>query len=141
LLTTALVVALPWQWRFFLPAVAVAVMAVFTFWWVRDTPDQAGLDAFDPQDATSGDTEAITFGYVARKVLTNPIAIVIAVAEFCTGLVRHGFEQWFPRYMQEAQHLPVDSAVFKTGALAGVGAGIVGAFVARTPADRGVEAR
>ncbi len=80
-----------------------------TFMVVRDTPRDAGLDDFDPQDATSGDTEKITFGYVARKVFTNPVAITIAVAEFCTGFVRQGFEQWFPRYMQEAQHLPAST--------------------------------
>ncbi len=135
LMTTSLVVALPWQWKFFLPAGIVAVMAVLTFLVVQDTPRQAGLGHFDPQDATSGDTEAITFGYVARRVFTNPIAITIAAAEFCTGLVRKGFEEWFPRYMQEAQHLQLDNPIFRTGAFAVVLAGIAGAFVAGTLSD------
>jgi OPA family glycerol-3-phosphate transporter-like MFS transporter len=95
----------------------------------------AGLPEFDPQDATSGDTEKITFGYVARKVFTNPIAITIAAAEFCTGLVRKGFEEWFPRYMQEAQGMKLDHPIFKSGALAVVLAGILGAFVAGTMSD------
>ncbi len=135
LLTASFVVALPWQWRFFLPAIAVAVMAVMTFLVVRDSPSDAGLADFDPQDATSGDTEKVTLGYVARKVFTNPIAITIAAAEFCTGLVRKGFEEWFPRYMQEAQGLKLDNPIFKTGALAVVLAGILGAFVAGTLSD------
>ena len=135
LMTLGAVVALPWQWKFFLPAVAVAVMAFITWRVVQDTPEDAGLAPFDPQDATSGDTEAITFRYVAKRVFTNPIAITIAVAEFCTGLVRKGFEEWFPRYMQEAQHLALDHPVFKTGALAIVLAGIVGAFIAGTMSD------
>jgi OPA family glycerol-3-phosphate transporter-like MFS transporter len=63
-------------------------------------------------------------------VFTNPIAITIAAAEFCTGLVRKGFEEWFPRYMQEAQGLKLDNPIFKSGALAIVGAGILGAFIA-----------
>jgi len=130
LMTLGAVAALPWQWKFFLPAIAVAVMAFITWRVVQDTPEQAGLGPFDPQDATSGDTEAVTFGYVARRVFTNPVAITIAVAEFCTGLVRKGFEEWFPRYMQEAQHLPLNHPVFKSGAFAIVGAGIVGAFIA-----------
>jgi MFS transporter, OPA family, glycerol-3-phosphate transporter len=135
LLTSSFVVALPWQWRFFLPAVAVAIMLVFTVLFVRDTPKEAGLGAFDPMDATSGDTEKITFSYVARKVFTNPIAITIAAAEFCTGLVRKGFEEWFPRYMQEAQHLALDNPIFQSGAMAIVFAGIVGAFIAGTMSD------
>jgi OPA family glycerol-3-phosphate transporter-like MFS transporter len=141
LMTTSLVVALPWQWKFFLPSFIVGVMALLTFFVVRDTPESAGLPAFDPQDATSGDTEAVTFGYVARKVFTNPIAITIAGAEFCTGLVRKGFEEWFPRYMQEAQHLKLDNPIFKTGALAIVLAGIAGAFVAGTLSDWVFKAR
>jgi OPA family glycerol-3-phosphate transporter-like MFS transporter len=136
LLATPFVIALPWQWRFFIPAGIVALMAIITFRVVRDTPTDAGLAPFDPQDATSGDTEKVTLGYVARKVFTNPIAITIAVAEFCTGLVRQGFEQWFPRYMQEVQHLDLANPVFQKNALAVVGAGIIGAFVAGYLSDR-----
>ncbi len=136
LMSTALVVALPWQWKFFLPAVVVAVMTFLTFLFVQGTPGEAGLKDFDTQDATSGDTEKVTFKYVARKVFTNPIAITIAVAEFCTGFVRQGFEQWFPRYMQEVQHLQLDNPVFVKNAMAVVGAGIAGAFVAGIMSDK-----
>jgi OPA family glycerol-3-phosphate transporter-like MFS transporter len=135
LMTSSLVAALDWQWRFFLPAIAVTLMTVLTFLVVRNSPKDAGLGDFDPRDATSGDTEAITFRYVARKVFTNPIAITIAAAEFCTGLVRRGFEEWFPRYMEEAQRLATDNPVFQKNALAIVIAGILGAFAAGTVSD------
>src|SRR5262249_5593273 len=111
LLGAAFVGALPWQWKFFIPAVITGIMALLTFLVVQDTPMQAGLPEFDPEDATSGDTEKITLGYVARRVFSNPVAITIAVAEFCTGLVRGGFEQWFPRYMQEVQHFELTNPV------------------------------
>jgi len=136
LMAVPLVVALPWQWKFFLPAIATAFMAYLTYRVVRDSPKDAGLPDFDPQDATSGDTEKITFGYVARKVFTQPIPLTIAVAEFCTGFVRHGFEQWFPRYMQEAQNLPFDHPIFQKGAAGVVLAGIAGAFVAGYASDK-----
>jgi MFS transporter, OPA family, glycerol-3-phosphate transporter len=136
LLATPFVVHLPWPFMFFIPAVVVGLMAVLTFLVVQDAPDRAGLGAFDPQDATSGDTEKITLGYVARKVFTNPIALTIAAAEFCTGLVRQGFEQWFPRYMQEVQHLQLDNPIFQRNALAVVGAGVAGAFVAGYASDK-----
>jgi OPA family glycerol-3-phosphate transporter-like MFS transporter len=73
--------------------------------------------------------------YLMKKVFKNPITLTIAAAEFCTGFVRHGFEQWFPRYMQEAQHLALDSPVFQKGALYVVLAGIAGAFAAGTASD------
>jgi OPA family glycerol-3-phosphate transporter-like MFS transporter len=77
----------------------------------------------------------VSVRYVLKKVLTNPVTLTITVAEFCTGFVRHGFEQWFPRYMQEAQKLPLDSPVFQKGAAAVVIAGIAGAFFAGTISD------
>lgn len=136
LMATPFMVLLPWQWKFFIPAVCTAAMAVVTYMVVQDSPKDAGLPEFDPQDATSGDTEKITFRYVARKVFTQPVPITIAVAEFCTGFVRHGFEQWFPRYMQEAQGLPFDNPIFQRGAFAVVIAGIAGAFVAGIASDK-----
>jgi OPA family glycerol-3-phosphate transporter-like MFS transporter len=136
LLGAPFVALLPWQWKFFIPSAIVGIMAIATHAVVRDSPLDAGLADFDPQDATSADTEKITFGYVARKVFTNPIAIMIAIAEFCTGLVRGGFEQWFPRYMQEVQHLELSNPVFQKNALTIVAAGIVGAFVAGFASDK-----
>ncbi len=129
------VTALPWQWVFFIPAAIMTVMALLTFLFVRDTPGGAGYEDFDTADASSGDTEKVDLRYLIRKVFTNPITLTIAAAEFCTGFVRHGFEQWFPRYMQEAQHLALDSTIFKSGALAVVATGILGAFAAGTISD------
>jgi OPA family glycerol-3-phosphate transporter-like MFS transporter len=129
------VAILPWQWVFFIPAGIMTLMGVLTFLFVRDSPEEAGHPPFDTADASSGDVGKVNFAYLARKVFTNPITVTIAVAEFCTGFVRHGFEQWFPRYMQEAQHLPLDSQVFQTGALIVVLAGIGGAFAAGTVSD------
>lgn len=119
-----------WQGVFFAPSIMVGIMAFLTYKYVYNSPDEVKLPALDVQDASSGDTEAITLKYVAKKVFTSPVAIAIAVAEFCTGVIRHGFEQWFPRYMQEAQGLELTSAVFAKGALSVVAAGVVGSFCA-----------
>lgn len=130
-----LVTVLPWQWVFFVPAAVVGVMALLTYKFVRNAPEDCNLPELDVQDASSGDTEAVSLKYVARKVFTNPVTLTIAAAEFCTGFVRHGFEQWFPRYMQEAQGLKLESAIFQKGAGGVVIAGICGAFFAGTISD------
>lgn len=130
-----IVLFLPWQWVFFVPSVIVAVMAFLTFKFVHNGPEDVGLEPIDVQDASSGDTEKVSVKYVITKIFTNPVTLTIAIAEFCTGFVRHGFEQWFPRYMQEAQNLPLSSPVFQKGAMAVVIAGIVGAFAAGTISD------
>ena len=129
------VTILPWQWVFFVPAVVMALMGVLTWFFVRDTPEETGHPAFDTADASSGDTDTVNMKYLMKKVFTNPVTVTIAVAEFCTGFVRHGFEQWFPRYMQEAQGLALDSDVFQKGAMSVVIAGILGAFAAGTISD------
>ena len=126
---------LPWQWVFFLPAAIMLGMGLLTVSIVRDSPEEAGHPAFDTADASSGDTEAVNMKYLMKKVFTNPVTVTIALAEFCTGFVRHGFEQWFPRYMQEAQHLALNSPVFQGGAMSVVAAGIAGAFAAGTLSD------
>jgi OPA family glycerol-3-phosphate transporter-like MFS transporter len=136
-----LVLALPWQWVFFVPAGIMALLGLATFLWVRDVPEEAGLAPLDTADASSGYTGKVDLKYVARVVFTNPVTVTIAAAEFCTGIVRHGFEQWFPRYMQEAQHLKLDSAIFKNGATGVVLAGILGAFAAGFLSDKLFKAR
>jgi OPA family glycerol-3-phosphate transporter-like MFS transporter len=130
-----LVVALPWQWVFFVPSMVVAVMALMTYKFVQNAPENTGFGTYDVQDASSGDTGPVNLKYVFKKVFTNPVAITIAAAEFCTGFVRHGFEQWFPRYMLEHQKLTLDSPIFQKGAGAVVIAGIAGAFFAGTLSD------
>lgn len=126
---------LPWQWVFFIPSGIMFGMGLLTAAIVRDSPEEVGHPAFDTDDASSGDTDKVDMKYLMKKVFTNPITVTIAIAEFCTGFVRHGFEQWFPRYMQEAQHLALDSPVFQKGALSVVVAGIAGAFAAGTVSD------
>ncbi|MBL0173812.1 MAG: MFS transporter [Ignavibacteria bacterium] len=130
-----IVAILPWQWVFFIPAATVALMSGMTYLFVRDKPEDAGLQPLDTADATSDYTGTVDFRFVVKRVFTNPVTLTIAGAEFCTGFVRHGFEQWFPRFMQEAQGLQLDSALFQKGALAVVLAGIAGAFLAGTVSD------
>ena len=130
-----LVAKLPWQWVFFVPAFVVALMAFLTFKIVRNSPEDCNLPTLDVQDASSGDSGPVTISYVLGKVFKNPVTLTIAFAEFCTGFVRHGFEQWFPRYMMDVQQLSLESSVFQKGALSVVLAGIAGAFFAGTLSD------
>jgi OPA family glycerol-3-phosphate transporter-like MFS transporter len=130
-----LVARAPWQWVFFVPAAMMAMMGVLTYFVVQDSPEKAGQSAFDTQDASSSYTGKVDFAYVARLVFTNPVTLTIAAAEFCTGVVRKGFEEWFPRYMQEHLHLATDSSVFQKGTVTVVLAGIAGAFAAGYASD------
>jgi len=129
------VVNLGWPAVFFFPSVLIAFMAFMVFRNVQNNPEDAGLKPLDVQDASSGDADASGLKYVLTKVFANKITLTIALAEFCTGFIRHGFEQWFPRYMIEARHLELTSSIFRSGTLGVVGAGIAGAFAAGTLSD------
>jgi MFS transporter, OPA family, glycerol-3-phosphate transporter len=120
----------PWQWVFFAPAAFIAVMGVLTYLVVQDTPEKTGHPAFDTADASSGHDGKVDFRYVARMVFTNPVTLTIAAAEFCTGVVRKGFEEYFPQYMTSHLHLALDSDVFQRNAVSVVAAGVAGAFAA-----------
>jgi OPA family glycerol-3-phosphate transporter-like MFS transporter len=135
------VTMMPWQWVFFVPSAIIGVMALFVYFNVQNSPEECGLKSLDVEDASSGDTEKVTLGYVLKKVFRNPVMLTIAAAEFCTGFVRHGFEQWFPRYMVEAQHIPLTSGIFQSNALGVVGAGVVGAFAAGILSDKVFKAK
>jgi len=126
-----LVLFLPWQWLFFVPSMIVAVMAGLTYLSVQDSPEKCGF----PSVGKTKQSEKVSVHAIIRKVFTNPVTLSIAMAEFCTGFVRHGFEQWFPRYMVEVQKLPLSSTVFQRNAMAIVVAGIAGAVFAGTLSD------
>jgi OPA family glycerol-3-phosphate transporter-like MFS transporter len=136
-----IVLLLPWQGLFFVPALLVAVMAYLTYRNVYNSPEDVGLEPLDVQDASSGDTARVSLKYVLVKVFTNPITITIAAAELCTGIVRNGFEFWFPTYMKEVQHMPLESPVFAKSAAPIVLAGVVGAFTAGILSDKVFKAR
>ncbi len=135
MLGPALVAVLSWQWLFFIPSIIITGMAILTYFKVQDTPEVCGFPKLNVQDASSDDSETVSLKYIIRKIFTNPVTIAIAVAEFCTGFVRQGFEQWFPRYMVEVQKLTLNSSIFQRNALAIVAAGIVGAILAGTLSD------
>jgi OPA family glycerol-3-phosphate transporter-like MFS transporter len=118
LLGAPFVAVLPWQWKFFIPAVIVGIMWLFTFRVVRDTPEQAGLAR-----SIRRTRPAVTPRRSRRLRRTEGVHPSLsrsrfAIAEFWhPGLVRGGFEQWFPRYMQEVQTPRVSNPVFQRNAL------------------------
>ena len=124
-----------WQWLFFIPSLTILIMAVMTYLNVQDTPEACGLPPYQVEDASIADPEKVSVSYVLKKIFTNPVTLTIALAEFCTGFVRQGFEQWFPRYMVEVQHLQLNSSVFQKNAIAVVAAGILGAICAGLISD------
>jgi OPA family glycerol-3-phosphate transporter-like MFS transporter len=105
---------LHWRWLFWAPAIICSVVAVGLAVFVKDTPEEAGFHGAHAGEADHADTEVrAQVGAVFKVIATNPAVWVVALAYACTGAVRQGVDQWFPRYMQEVHHLDLKSTQFQ----------------------------
>ncbi|MGI8435432.1 MAG: MFS transporter [Chthoniobacterales bacterium] len=103
---------LHWRWLFWAPAGIAAVVAVGMAIFVKDTPEEAGFPSPNPQESRDGDVRASVRSVLAT-ILSNPVIWIIACAYACTGAVRQGIDQWFPRFMSEVHHVDFQSAQFQ----------------------------
>jgi OPA family glycerol-3-phosphate transporter-like MFS transporter len=87
-------------WVFFTPSFLLFTFFAIEAFLLKDRPAQAGLEDFDTADASSGEDMSanITTLGLYKRILTNPIILIIAGIEFCTGILRNGVMHWFPIY-------------------------------------------
>src|SRR5215207_5386046 len=85
--------------------------------WVRETPEQAGY-ASPAGEGESGGLD-LSVGELFWTVFFNPIVWITALAYACTGVVRQGIDQWFPKYVEQAYQINLKPPRFATlGSLA-----------------------
>ncbi len=124
---------------FFIPAVLLLIMFVIELFLLKDTPEEAGFDSFDTEDASSGEMDQeFTSWQIIKKILTNPIILTIAGIEFCSGVLRNGIMHWYWIFVAEAgPTIQQGSVFFKShwGELLSL-AGIYGGFFAGIMSDR-----
>jgi OPA family glycerol-3-phosphate transporter-like MFS transporter len=75
------------------------------------------------------------------RIFTNPIIIMLAVAEFCTGFVRQGLILWFVPFLKEVHHVDPGTSLFAVASFGITVAGIVGALLAGYMSDRLFQSR
>jgi OPA family glycerol-3-phosphate transporter-like MFS transporter len=103
---------LHWRWLFWVPAGIAIVVGTCMALVVKDAPEGAGFPSVNPQEETGGEVQARVWN-VFKIIVTNPVVWIIACAYACTGAVRQGIDQWFPRFMQEVHHVDFKSAQFQ----------------------------
>ena len=103
---------LHWRWLFWIPAGIALVIGICLALIVKDTPEEANFPSVNPKEETSGHVRAKVFD-VFKIIVTNPVIWIVACAYACTGAVRQGIDQWFPRFMQEVHHVDFQSAQFQ----------------------------
>jgi MFS transporter, OPA family, glycerol-3-phosphate transporter len=108
---------LHWRWLFWAPAAICTIVAIGMAIFVKDTPGEAGFPPVNPEEGQSGERRA-RLRDVLRTIASNPVVWIIAAAYACTGAVRQGIDQWFPRFMDEVHHVDFQSARFQVVAFA-----------------------
>jgi OPA family glycerol-3-phosphate transporter-like MFS transporter len=103
---------LHWRWLFWIPAGIALVIGTCMALIVKDTPEEVNFPPVNPHEETGGRVQAKVLD-VFKIIVTNPVVWIIACAYACTGAVRQGIDQWFPRFMQEVHHVDFQSAQFQ----------------------------
>lgn len=103
---------LHWRWLFWAPSILATFFAICMALTVKETPAAAGFENLHPDEQSSKGTHA-HLKEVFQSIASNRVVWIIALAYACTGSVRKGIDEWFPRLMQEVHHVDLQSAQFQ----------------------------
>jgi len=87
-------------WVFWVPAIALSLFFVLNFFFMEDTPADAGLPALDTGDGGAADDDTpARLSEVLRKVFLSRAALTVALASMMIGCVRRSvIDAWYPDY-------------------------------------------
>lgn len=132
------VVGFGWRWCFFAPAVLAALVCLYLWFALRDTPRSVGLPEIQvatPSGAASTDEPPADFKrFVRRQVFGNPYIWVIAAANFFVYTFRYAVLDWGPTLLTESKGLSLHHAGWMVAAFEI--AGIIGMLVSGWLTDR-----
>jgi OPA family glycerol-3-phosphate transporter-like MFS transporter len=104
---------LHWRWLFWIPAAVCGIVALAMALTVKQTPEECGFNSAELAEENNDLGQKVRVVDVLRKMAGNRVLWITALAYACTGAVRQSVDQWFPRFMQEAHHLDLNSEQFQ----------------------------
>ena len=97
-----------WRWCFWVPAVLAGLAAVFTFFFVHDSPTEAGVEELEIGAGVGvGVERTVTTAERRRLVFGNRVIWLVAIANFFVYIVRFGFLDWGPTFLKQYKGIPV----------------------------------
>jgi len=96
-----------WRWCFYVPAVLAGLAAVFCFFCVKDSPEEAGLPPLEIEEKKSEAKREVTTADRRRLVFGNRVIWLVAMANFFVYIVRFGFLDWGPTFLKQYKGIPV----------------------------------
>ncbi len=103
---------LHWRYVFWVPAAIALVVTVLMVLFVKNTPEEAGFREVHAGEEDHAQDERAGILESFKVIFSNRYVWIVAGAYACTGVVRQGIDQWFPRYMQEVHNVSLKSAEF-----------------------------
>jgi len=133
-----------WYMVFLIPSAAILLMFFVDLFLVKDTPKDAGFENFNTGDASSHEKDngiPLKFGELMTRVFTNPVIIVLAVSEFCTGFVRQGLLLWFVPFLSEVHKIEHGGTLFTIATSGITVGGIIGGILCGYMSDKLFQSR
>ncbi len=128
---------LSWEWVFFIPSLIAIIIGIIGYFSIVNNPEDLNLPPVEQTDAREEkDRSTPKIRELFCKVIMNRTIWIIAFAYFCTGVVRNGFEQWFPKYLQVVHHIKTDSTLFQITVMAIPVCAVMGATIAGYLSDK-----
>jgi MFS transporter, OPA family, glycerol-3-phosphate transporter len=94
--------ALGVEWAFFAPAIVLLVFFVLDWLVVFDRPGDTGHPDVETEEAAlSAAAEQPSLLEVARRLVTHPVLVTVALVEFCSGYFRQSVMQWAPKFAKQ----------------------------------------
>ena len=137
-----IVLVLPWQYAFWIPGAFVLVMLIINYFFMFNSPKEAGLGEFETGDEVDPDeSERPSVASILQKVFASRVMWMIALGSMMIGFVRRSVvDAWWPKYFADIYHVQRgEFATFVPYIVATWGialAGIAGGFVFGMMSDR-----
>ena len=96
-----------------MPAVLAGIAAVFTFFFVPDSPTEAGVEELEIEGSAesnnpnNSNNQTITNADRRRLVFGNKVIWLVAMANFFVYIVRFGFLDWGPTFLKQYKGISV----------------------------------
>ena len=128
-----------WRSVFIVPALIALLIAGILFERLRDTPESLGLPSIEEKEGLINNnlqhTEEITFREIFfEHILPNRALLYVCAANFFVYIIRMGFFNWAPTFLQESRGASIMGSAVQTTLFEFMGA--LGGFVAGWASDK-----